>query len=89
MEDSNNQQWSWTLAVGAVLTLYWICSLYSWVANILSNTWFQPQQPPPAVDTVLPHPSKLTLPTFWISELAAWFALAEAKFGPATSPTRE
>jgi hypothetical protein len=26
------------------------------------------------------HPSKLTLPAFWISEPAAWFALAEAKF---------
>ncbi len=37
MEDSNNQQWSWTLAVGAVLTLNWICSLYSSLANILGN----------------------------------------------------
>ncbi len=26
------------------------------------------------------HPSKLTLPAFWISKPAAWFALAEAKF---------
>ncbi len=26
------------------------------------------------------HPSKLNLPAFWISELAAWFAYAEAKF---------
>jgi hypothetical protein len=35
----------------------------------------------PAADAVLPtHPSKLTLPAFWISELAAWFALAEARF---------
>jgi hypothetical protein len=42
-----------------------------------------PVQPPssPATDAVPPtHPSKLTLPTFWISEPAAWFALAEAKF---------
>ncbi len=43
---------------------------------------FRPQpQSPLATDAVPPtHPSKLTLPTFWISELAAWFALAEAKF---------
>jgi hypothetical protein len=35
---------------------------------------------PPAVPAAPPHPSKLNLPSFWISELAAWFALAEAKF---------
>jgi hypothetical protein len=80
MEDSNNQQWSWAMAVGAVFALYGVCSLYSWMANILSNIRVWPQQSPPAVDAVPPHPSKLTLPTFWISEPAAWFALAEAKF---------
>ncbi len=37
MEDSNNQQWSWALAVGAVFALCGICSLYSWIANILGN----------------------------------------------------
>ncbi len=89
LEDSNYQQWSWALAVGAVLALYGICSLYSWVANILGNIQFWPQQPPAAADAVPPHPSKLTLPTFWISEPAAWFTLAEAKFRTSTSPTRE
>jgi hypothetical protein len=82
MEDSSEQQWSWALAVGAVFALYWVCSLYNWFATILSNIWFRPQpQSPPATDAVpTTHPSKLTLPTFWISEPAAWFALAEAKF---------
>jgi hypothetical protein len=75
MEDSSDQQWSWALAVGAVFALYGVCSLYNWIANALGNIWFraQPQSPPT-------HPSKLTLPSFWISEPAAWFALAEAKF---------
>jgi hypothetical protein len=73
MEDSNNQQWSWAMAVGAVFAVYGIRSLYSWIANILGNIRFRPQQSPP-------HPSKLTLPTFWISEPVAWFALSEAKF---------
>jgi hypothetical protein len=82
MEDSSNQQWSWALAVGAVFALYGVCSLYNWVANALGNIRFRPQpQSPPATDAVAStHPSKLTLPTFWISEPAAWFALAEAKF---------
>jgi hypothetical protein len=80
MEDSNNQQWSWALAVGAVFALYGICSLYSWIANILGNIQLQPQQSTLVADAVPPHPSKLTLPTFWISEPSAWFALAEAKF---------
>jgi hypothetical protein len=81
MEDSNNQQRSWALGgVGAVFTLYGICILYSWIANILGNIRFRPQQSPAAADAIPPHPSKLTLPTFWISEPAAWFALAEAKF---------
>jgi hypothetical protein len=82
MEDNSDQQWSWALAVGAVFALYGVCSLYNWVANILSNIRFRPQpQSPPAADAIpLPHPSKLTLPAFWISEPAAWFALAEAKF---------
>jgi hypothetical protein len=70
------------LAVGAVFALYGVCSLYTWFATILGNIRFRPQpQSPPATDAVPPtHQSKLTLPTFWISEPAAWFALAEAKF---------
>jgi len=70
------------LAVGAVFALYGVCSLYTWFATIISNIRFRPQpQSPPAADAAPPtHPSKLTLPTFWISEPAAWFALAEAKF---------
>ncbi len=82
MEDSNDQQWSWALAVGAVFALYRVYSIYNWFATILGDIWFRPQpQSSPAVDAIPPtHPSKLTLPTFWISETAAWFALAEAKF---------
>ncbi len=81
MEDSSDQQLSWALAVGAVFTLYGVCSLYNWIATILGNIRFRLQQSPPATDAVPPtHPSKLTLPAFWISEPAAWFALAEAKF---------
>ncbi len=76
MEDSNNQQWTWELAVCAFLAIYGICSLYKWIGNIRSRS----QPSPSAADAIPPHPSKLTLPTFWISELAAWFALAEAKF---------
>ena len=70
------------MAVGAVVALYGVCSLYNWFATILGNIRFRPQpQSPPAADAAPPtHPSKLTLPTFWISEPAAWFALAEAKF---------
>ncbi len=70
------------MAVGAVFALYGVCSLYTWFATILGNIRFRPQpQSPPATDAVPPtHQSKLTLPTFWISEPAAWFALAEAKF---------
>jgi hypothetical protein len=82
MEDSSGQQWSWALAVGAVFALYGVCSLYNWIANVLGNIQFRAQpQSPPATDAALPtHPSKLTLPSFWISEPAAWFALAEDKF---------
>jgi hypothetical protein len=81
MEDGSDQQWSLALAVGAFFALYGVCSLYNWIANILGNIRFRPQQSPPATDAVPPtHPSKLTLPAFWISEPAAWFALAEAKF---------
>jgi hypothetical protein len=51
------------------------------LANVMGNIRFGPQQqPPPAVLATLPHPSKLNLPAFWISEPAAWFAFAEAKF---------
>jgi hypothetical protein len=59
-----------------------VCSLYNWFATILGNIRFRPRpQSPPAADAApATHPSKLTLPTFWISEPAAWFALAEAKF---------
>ncbi len=81
MEDSSDQQWSWALAVVAIFALYGVCSLYNWVAILLGNIrfWPQPQQSPLATDAVPPtHPSKLTLPPFWISEPAAWFALAEA-----------
>ena len=81
MEDSNNQQWTWVLAVGAFFAMYGICSLYNWIATILGNIRFRPQQSPPVAEVVPPtHPSKFTLPAFWISEPAAWFALAEAKF---------
>ena len=58
-----------------------VCSLYNWLANIFGNIRVRPQPWPPAADVISPHLCKLTLPTFWISELAAWFALAEAKFG--------
>ncbi len=75
MED-NNPQWSWTM----VVALYGVCSLYNWVANVISNFRFRPQQTAPAVPATPPHPSKLNLPAFWISELAAWFLFAEAKF---------
>ena len=78
MEDSNSQQWNWMTAVGAVFALYGICSLYSWITNIISNIQFRPQQTPPTAAAV--PPSKLTLPAFWETEPAAWFALAEAKF---------
>jgi hypothetical protein len=54
MEDSSDQQWSWALAVGAVFALYGVCSLYSWIANILGNIRFRPQQSPPATDAVPP-----------------------------------
>ncbi len=80
MEDSNNQQWTWVLAVGAFFAMYGMCSLYNWIANIFGNIWSWPQPSPLAADAIPLHPSKLTLPTFWISESAAWFALAEAKF---------
>jgi hypothetical protein len=81
MEDSSDQQWSRALVVGAVFALYGVCSLYNWFATILGNIRFRPQQSPPAADVVPPtHPSKFTLPPFWISEPAACFALAEAKF---------
>jgi hypothetical protein len=80
MEDSNNQQWTWVLAVGAVFTMYGMCSLYNWIANIFGNIRSRPQPSPTAADAIPSHPRKLTLPTFWISEPAAWFALAEAKF---------
>jgi hypothetical protein len=62
MDDSSDQQWSWALAVGAVVALYWVCSLYNWVANILGNIRFrlQPQQSPPAMDAVpATHPARL------------------------------
>ncbi len=50
------------------------------MANIIGNIRFRPQLTPPAVPAALPHPSKLKLPAFWISEPATWFALAEATF---------
>ncbi len=44
--------------------------LYNWIANILGNIWFRPQQSPPATDAVPPnHPSKLTLPTFELQQV--------------------
>ncbi len=63
MED-NNQQWSWTMAVEATLALYGICSLHNWVASIISNFRFRPQQMPLVVPAAPPHPSKLNLPAF-------------------------
>ncbi len=80
MEDSNNQQWTWVLAICALFAMYGMCSLYNWIANIFGNIRSWSQTSPSVADVIPPHPSKLTLPTFWISELAAWFALAEAKF---------
>ncbi len=73
MEGSSDQQWSWALAVGAVFALYGVCSLYNWFATIIGHIRFRPQpQSPPAADATPPtHPSKLTLPTFWISVPAA------------------
>jgi hypothetical protein len=62
MEDIENQQWSWAMAVGAVFTMYVVCSIYSWMANIFGNIRFRPQQSLPAADAVLPHPSKLSCP---------------------------
>jgi hypothetical protein len=69
------------LTVGAFFAMHGMCSLYNWLANIFGNIRARPQPSPPAADVIPPHLSKLTLPTFWISEPAAWFALAEAKFG--------
>jgi hypothetical protein len=77
---TDNQQWTWVLAVGAFFAMYGMCSLYNWLANIFGNIRERPQPSPPPADAIPPHPSKLTLPTFWISEPAAWFALAETKF---------
>ena len=59
-----------------------VCTIYNWFAAILGNIRFrpQPQSPPAVVATPPTHPSKLTLPTFWISEPAAGFAHAEVKF---------
>ena len=78
MSSSGVGPWRWA----PFFALYGVCSLYNWFATILGNIRFRPRpQSPPAADAVPPtHPSKLTLPTFWISEPAAWFALAEAKF---------
>jgi hypothetical protein len=80
IEDSNNQQWTWVLAVCAFFAIYRMCSLYNWIANIFGNIRLRSQLSPSAADDIPPHPGKLTLPTFWISEPTAWFALAEAKF---------
>jgi len=70
MEDSSDQQWSRALAMGAIFALYGVCSLYNWIANILGNIWFWPQQSPSATDAVPPtHPSKLTLPAFELQQV--------------------
>jgi hypothetical protein len=50
------------MAVGAIFAMYRVCSLYNWIANILSNIRVHPQQSPLVGDAA--HPSKLTLPTF-------------------------
>ena len=56
--------------MGAVFALYGVCSLYNWIANILGNIWFWPQQSPSATDAVPPtHPSKLTLPAFELQQV--------------------
>ena len=69
------------MAVGAVFALCGVYSIYNWFATILGNIRFRPRPQSPAADAApATHPSKLTLPTFWISEPAAWFALTEAKF---------
>jgi hypothetical protein len=58
------------LAVGAFFALYGVCSLYNWIANILGNIRFRPQQSPPATDAVPPnHPSKLTLLAFGLQQV--------------------
>ena len=69
MEDSSEQQqWSWALAVGTVFALYGVCSLYNWFATILGNIRFRPRPQSPLAADAAPatHPSKLTLPTFWV-----------------------
>jgi hypothetical protein len=83
MEDSSDQQWSWALAVDAIFAL--VRGL-----QLIQPDRQRSQQHP--VQTTAPvtagdgrhsahPPQQVTLPTFWISEPAAWFALAEAKFG--------
>jgi hypothetical protein len=88
MED-NNQQWSGTMAVGAILALYGVCSLYNWVANIIGNFRFQPQQTTPVVPPAPPHRRKLNLPAFWILSLQHGSLLQRLNSAPATSPARE
>jgi hypothetical protein len=55
MED-NNQQWSWTMDVGAILALYGVCSFYNWVANVIGYFWFRPSR-----RRQWPQPPSLTL----------------------------
>ncbi len=77
------------MAVGAIFTLYRVCSL--WVANIIGNIRFRPQLTPPAVPAALPHPSKLKLPcppSRFLSRLLG-SPLQRPRFTPATSPARE
>jgi hypothetical protein len=70
----------WRLAPFSPCTGYAASTTGSPPSSAASGSGPRPQSPP-ATDAVPPtHPSKLTLPTFWISKLAAWFALAEAKF---------
>jgi hypothetical protein len=83
MEDNNNQQWGWTMAVGAIF------ALYSWMANIIGNIRFRPQQTPPAADATPPHPSKLNLPSSGCLSQLPGLLSRRPSFVPATSPARE
>jgi hypothetical protein len=55
MEDNSNQQWSWTMTVGTVVTLYGFISLYNSIVIVIGNIWFCPR--PQAVPATPPTPA--------------------------------
>ncbi len=66
MTRSGVRLWRWA----PFFALYGVCSLNNWIANILGNIRFRPQQSPPATDAVPPtHPSKPTLPAFELQQV--------------------